>query len=143
MLFRSFGGDVLCVDVSALTGMGLDKLEEAIMLQSELLELKANPNRAAEGVVVEAKVERGKGSVATLLVQRGTLKTGDIFVIGAESGRVRALLDDRGNKLKTAGPSQPVEILGLNGTPMAGDSCVVVETEARAREIAEIGRAHV
>jgi translation initiation factor IF-2 len=137
IITEDFGGDVLCVDVSALTGMGLDKLEEAIMLQSELLELKANPNRTAEGVVVEAKVERGKGSVATLLVQRGTLKTGDIFVIGAESGRVRALLDDRGNKLKTAGPSQPVEILGLNGTPMAGDSCVVVETEARAREIAE------
>ncbi len=137
IITEDFGGDVLCVDVSAMTGMGLDKLEEAIMLQAELLELKANPNRAAEGIVVEAKVERGKGSVATLLVQRGTLKTGDIFVVGAESGRVRALLDDRGGKLKSAGPGQPVEILGLNGTPMAGDSCVVVETEARAREIAE------
>jgi translation initiation factor IF-2 len=137
IITEDFGGDVLCVDVSALTGMGLDKLEEAIMLQAELLELKANPNRPAEGIVVEAKVERGKGSVATLLVQRGTLKTGDIFVMGAESGRVRALLDDRGTKLKSAGPGQPVEILGLNGTPMAGDSCVVVETEARAREIAE------
>jgi len=137
IITEDFGGDVLCVDVSAMTGMGLDKLEEAIMLQAELLELKANPNRAAEGIVVEAKVERGKGSVATLLVQRGTLKTGDIFVVGAESGRVRALLDDRGVKLKSAGPGQPVEILGLNGTPMAGDSCVVVETEARAREIAE------
>ncbi|MEK9849085.1 MAG: translation initiation factor IF-2 [Candidatus Puniceispirillum sp.] len=137
IITEDFGGDVLCVDVSAMTGMGLDKLEEAIMLQAELLELKANPNRAAEGIVVEAKVERGKGSVATLLVQRGTLKTGDIFVVGAESGRVRALLDDRGDKLKSAGPGQPVEILGLNGTPMAGDSCVVVETEARAREIAE------
>ena len=117
--------------------MGLDKLEEAIMLQAELLELKANPDRPAEGVVVESKVERGKGSVATLLVQRGTLKQGDIFVIGAESGRVRALLDDRGKTLKSAGPGRPVEILGLNGTPMAGDSCVVVESEARAREIAE------
>ena len=137
IITEGFGGDVLCVDVSALTGQGLDKLEEAIMLQSELLELTANPDRPADGVVVEAKVERGRGSVATLLVQRGTLKQGDILVIGAESGRVRALLDDRGQKLKTATPGQPVEILGLNGTPMAGDSCVVVETEARAREIAE------
>jgi translation initiation factor IF-2 len=137
IITEDFGGDVLCVDVSAHTGMGLDKLEEAIMLQAELLELKANPDRNAEGVVVEAKVERGRGSVATLLVQRGTLKQGDIFVIGAESGRVRALLDDRGQKLDAALPGQPVEILGLNGTPMAGDSCVVVETEARAREIAE------
>ncbi|ADE39823.1 translation initiation factor IF-2 [Candidatus Puniceispirillum marinum] len=134
---EDFGGDVLCVDVSAHTGLGLDKLEEAIMLQSELLELRANPDRNADGVVIESKVERGRGSVATLLVQRGTLRQGDIFVIGAESGRVRALLDDRGQKLKEAGPGQPVEILGLNGTPMAGDNCVVVETEARAREIAE------
>ena len=134
---EDFGGDVLCVDVSAHTGLGLDKLEEAIMLQSELLELRANPDRNAEGVVIESKVERGRGSVATLLVQRGTLQQGDIFVIGAESGRVRALLDDRGQKLKEAKPGQPVEILGLNGTPMAGDSCVVVESEARAREIAE------
>ena len=137
IITEGFGGDVLCVDVSALTGQGLDKLEEAIMLQAELLELTANPDRAASGVVVEAKVERGRGSVATLLVQRGTLKLGDIFVVGAESGRVRALLDDRGKNLKSAGPGQPVEILGLNGTPMAGDDCVVVETEARAREIAE------
>ena len=137
IITEDFGGDVLCVDVSAVTGQGLDKLEEAIMLQAELLELKANPDRAASGVVIEAKVERGRGSVATLLVQRGTLKQGDIFVIGAESGRVRALLDDRGKTLKSATPGQPVEILGLNGTPMAGDSCVVVESEARAREIAE------
>ena len=137
IITEDFGGDVLCVDVSAVSGQGLDKLEEAIMLQAELLELKANPDRAASGVVIEAKVERGRGSVATLLVQRGTLKQGDIFVIGAESGRVRALLDDRGKTLKSATPGQPVEILGLNGTPMAGDSCVVVESEARAREIAE------
>ena len=137
IITEDFGGDVLCVDVSAVTGTGLDKLEEAIMLQAELLELKANPDRHAEGIVVESKVERGKGSVATLLVQRGTLKQGDIFVVGAENGRVRALLDDRGQTLKSAGPGQPVEILGLNGTPMAGDSCVVVESEARAREIAE------
>ena len=137
IITEDFGGDVLCVDVSAVTGAGLDKLEEAIMLQAELLELKAHPDRQAEGIVVESKVERGKGSVATLLVQRGTLKQGDIFVVGAENGRVRALLDDRGQTLKSAGPGQPVEILGLNGTPMAGDSCVVVESEARAREIAE------
>jgi translation initiation factor IF-2 len=137
IITEDFGGDVLCVDVSAVTGAGLDKLEEAIMLQAELLELKANVDRNAEGIVVESKVERGKGSVATLLVQRGTLRQGDIFVVGAENGRVRALLDDRGRTLKSAGPGQPVEILGLNGTPMAGDSCVVVESDARAREIAE------
>ena len=137
IITEEFGGDVLCVDVSAISGQGLDKLEEAIMLQAELLELNANPDRAAIGVVIEAKVERGRGSVATLLVQKGTLKLGDIFVIGAESGRVRALLDDRGKNLQFAGPGQPVEILGLNGTPMAGDNCAVVETEARAREIAE------
>ena len=137
IITEDFGGDVLCVDVSAHTGAGLDKLEEAIMLQAELLELKANPNRAAEGSVIEAKVERGRGSVATVLVQRGTLQIGDIFVSGAESGRVRALLNERGKQLKEALPGQPVEILGLNGTPMSGDMFVVVETESRAREIAE------
>ena len=134
---EDFGGDVLCVNVSAHTGLGLDKLEEAIMLQAELLELKANPDRPAEGSVVEAKVERGRGSVATVLVQRGTLQVGDIFVSGAESGRVRALLNERGKQLKLALPGQPVEILGLNGTPMSGDTFVVVESESRAREIAE------
>ena len=134
---EDFGGDILCVDVSAHTGSGLDKLEEAILLQAELLELKANPDRDAEGTVVEAKVERGRGSVATVLVQRGTLRVGDIFVTGAESGRVRALLNDKGKQLKAALPGQPVEVLGLNGTPMAGDKFSVVETESRAREIAE------
>ena len=134
---EDFGGDVLCVDVSAHTKQGLDKLEEAMMLQAELLELKANPDRAAEGTVIEAKVERGRGSVATVLVQRGTLSVGDIFVVGAEFGRVRALLNDKGAQLKTATPGQPVEVLGLNGTPMAGDPFSVVETESRAREIAE------
>ena len=134
---EDFGGDILCVDVSAHTGSGLDKLEEAILLQAELLELKANPDRDAEGTVVEAKVERGRGSVATVLVQRGTLRVGDVFVIGAESGRVRALLNDKGTQLKLALPGQPVEVLGLNGTPMAGDQFSVVETESRAREIAE------
>ena len=137
VITEDFGGEVLCVDVSAHTGMGLDKLEEAIMLQAELLELRANPDRPAEGTVVEAKVERGRGSVATVLVQRGTLNVGDIFVAGAESGRVRALLNERGQQLKQALPGQPVEILGLNGTPMSGDMFVVVESESRAREIAE------
>jgi translation initiation factor IF-2 len=137
IITEDFGGEVLCVDVSAHTGMGLDKLEEAIMLQAELLELRANPDRPAEGTVVEAKVERGRGSVATVLVQRGTLNVGDIFVAGAESGRVRALLNERGQQLKQALPGQPIEILGLNGTPMSGDMFVVVESESRAREIAE------
>ena len=137
IITEDFGGDILAVNVSAHTSEGLDKLEEAIMLQAELLELKANPNREAEGSVIEAKVERGRGSVATVLVQRGTLSVGDIFVIGAESGRVRALLNERGEQVKTATPGMPVEILGLNGTPMAGDNFTVVETEARAREIAE------
>jgi len=137
IITEDFGGEVLCVDVSAHTGMGLEKLEEAIMLQAELLELRANPNRPAEGTVVEAKVERGRGSVATVLVQRGTLNVGDIFVAGAESGRVRALLNERGQQLKQALPGQPIEILGLNGTPMSGDMFVVVESESRAREIAE------
>ena len=137
IITEDFGGDILCVDVSAHTGSGLDKLEEAILLQAELLELKANPNRDAEGTVIEAKVERGRGSVATVLVQRGTLRVGDVFVTGAESGRVRALLNDKGKQLKSALPGQPVEVLGLNGTPMAGDQFSVVETESRAREIAE------
>ena len=137
IITEDFGGEILAVNVSAHTGEGLERLEEAIMLQAELLELKANPNREAEGSVIEAKVERGRGSVATVLVQRGTLSVGDIFVIGAESGRVRALLNERGEQLKQATPSMPVEILGLNGTPMAGDNFTVVESEARAREIAE------
>ncbi len=140
IITEDFGGDILAVNVSAHTGEGLERLEEAIMLQAELLELKANPNREAEGSVIEAKVERGRGSVATVLVQRGTLSVGDIFVIGAESGRVRALLNERGEQLKTATPSMPVEILGLNGTPMAGDNFTVVETDTRAREIAEYRR---
>ncbi|MEK9531255.1 MAG: translation initiation factor IF-2 [Alphaproteobacteria bacterium] len=134
---EDFGGEIQCIDVSAHTGQGLDKLEEAMMLQAEILELKANPERPAEGSVIEAKVERGRGSVATVLVQRGTLKVGDIFVVGAEYGKVRALLNDRGANLKEAFPGQPVEVLGLNGTPMAGDQIVVVQTESRAREIAD------
>ena len=137
IVVEDVGGDVLAIEVSAKTKDGLDKLEEAILLQSELLELKANPERPAEGVVVEAKLERGRGSVATVLVQRGTMKVGDIFVSGSEWGRVRALINDRGEQVSSAGPSLPIEVLGLNGTPLAGDDFVVVDSEARAREIAE------
>jgi translation initiation factor IF-2 len=137
IVVEDLGGDVIHIPVSALTGEGLDKLQEAIVLQAEVMELKANPNRTAAGTVVESKVERGRGSVATVLVQHGTLKIGDVFVAGAEWGRVRALLDDRGQRIEEAGPSSPVEVLGLNGSPFAGDDFVVVETEARAREIAE------
>ena len=134
---EEMGGDVQSVEVSALNKTNLDKLEEAIILQSELLELKANSDRAAEGIIVESKMEQGRGSVSTVLVQRGTLKVGDIFVAGAESGRVRAMIDSHGQNLKEAGPSMPVEVLGLNGTPEAGEQVNVVESEARAREVSE------
>jgi translation initiation factor IF-2 len=121
--------------VSAKTGEGLDRLREAILLQAEVLELKANPNHTAQGVVIEARLDRGRGPVATVLVQRGTLRNGDIFVSGAEWGRVRALVNERGEQVKDAIPAQPVEVLGLNGTPQAGDDFTVVENEQRAREI--------
>jgi len=134
---ESMGGDILSVEVSAVEKTNLDTLLEAIVLQSELLEINANPDRSAEGVVVEAKVETGRGSVATVLVQRGTLNVGDIVVAGSQWGKVRALLDDAGERVDTALPSTPVEILGLNGTPNAGDEFAVVENEARAREITE------
>jgi translation initiation factor IF-2 len=134
---EDFGGDVQFVNVSALKKIGLEDLQDAILLQAEFLELKANPNRPAQGVVVEAQLDRGRGSVATILVQRGTLRTGDCIVVGNEWGRVRAMTDERGQQLKEAGPSMPVEVLGLQGTPMAGDEAVVVENEARAREIAD------
>ncbi len=137
LVVEEMGGDVLDVEVSAKAKLNLHKLEEAILLQAEILELRANPERAAEGVVIEAKLERGRGSVATVLVQRGTLKVGDVFVTGAEWGRVRALINDRGQNVNEAAPAVPVEVLGLNGTPMAGDDFTVVESEARAREIAE------
>lgn len=135
VILEDFGGDVLSVEVSAKTGAGLDRLEEQILLQAELLELKVNPNRAAEGVVVEAKIDKGRGPVGTMLVQRGTLKVGDIIVAGAEWGRVRALINDHGENVTQAGPSVPVEVLGLNGTPEAGDVFSVVEDDARAREV--------
>ena len=134
---ESMGGDVQEVEVSALKHTNLDGLLEAILLQSEVLELKANPDRTAEGVVIEAKLDKGRGSVATVLVQAGTLRTGDIVVAGDEWGRVRAIINDRGEQLKEAEPSLPVEILGLNGTPQAGDRVAVVDSEARAREISE------
>ncbi len=137
VVVEDLGGDVIQVPVSALTGEGLDKLREAIVLQAEVMELKANPDRTAAGTVVESKMERGRGSVATVLVQHGTLRIGDIFVAGAEWGRVRALLDDHGQRIEECGPSFPVEVLGLNGSPFAGDDFVVVENEARAREITE------
>ena len=137
LVTEDLGGDILTVEVSAKTKMNLDKLEEALLLQAEILDLKANPDRAATGAVIEAKVERGRGSVATLLVQKGTLKVGDIIVAGAEWGRVRALQDDHGRTIEGAGPATPVEVLGLQGTPQAGDVFVVVESEARAREITE------
>jgi translation initiation factor IF-2 len=134
---EEMGGDILTVEVSALKGTNLDKLLETVLLQAEILELKANADRSAEGAVIEAKMERGRGAVATVLVQRGTLRVGDIFVTGAEWGRVRAMLDDHGEQIEEAGPSTPVEVLGLNGMPVAGDDFVVVENESKARDIAE------
>ncbi|MFD2238798.1 translation initiation factor IF-2 [Aureimonas populi] len=134
---ESMGGEVLDVEVSAKKGTNLDKLLEAILLQSEVLELRADPERTAEGVVIEAKLDKGRGPVATVLVQSGTLKTGDIVVAGDQWGRVRALVDDKGKQLKTAGPSMPIEVLGMQGTPGAGDRFAVVENEAKAREIAD------
>jgi translation initiation factor IF-2 len=137
IVVESMGGDTLEVEVSAKQKINLDKLLEAISLQAEVLDLKANPGRAAEGTVIEAKLDRGRGPVATVLVQRGTLKVGDIVVAGAEWGRVRALVADTGAQVDHAGPSFPVEVLGFNGTPEAGDRLAVVENEARAREVAD------
>ena len=136
LVTEAMGGDVLSVEVSAKSRLNLDKLEEAILLQAEILELKANPNRPASGAVVESKVEKGLGSVATVLVQRGTLRPGDIFVSGAEWGRVRALIDDKGKRIPQAIPALPVEVLGFTGTPQAGDDFVVVADEDKAREVA-------
>ena len=137
VIVEEMSGDVQDVEVSAITGQGLDNLLEAIALQAELLELKANPDRAAQGAVIEAKLDVGRGPVATVLVQTGTLRQGDIFVVGEQWGRVRAMENDKGERVKEAGPSVPVEVLGLNGTPEAGDVLNVVDTEAQAREIAE------
>jgi translation initiation factor IF-2 len=137
IVVEAMGGDTLEVQVSALKGTNLDKLLEAILLQTEVLELRADPALMAEGIVIEAKLDKGRGPVATVLVQRGTLRPGDILIAGAEWGRVRALIDDRGEQVKEAGPSMPVEVLGFQATPEAGDRFAVVENEARAREVAD------
>jgi translation initiation factor IF-2 len=137
IVVESLGGDTLEIEVSALKKTGLDRLLEAIALQAEVLELKANPNRPAEGVIVEAKLERGRGPVGTALVQRGTLHLGDLVVAGSAYGRVRALINDLGEQVKDAGPSVPVEVLGFDSAPEAGDQFAVVENEARAREITD------
>ena len=136
IVVERLGGDVLDIEVSALKKTNLDKLEEAILLQAEILDLKANPHRPAEGSVIEAQLERGRGPVATVLIKRGTLKVGDIFVAGSEWGRVRALIDDRGTNITEALPAMPVEVLGLYGTPMAGDDFTVATDEGQARDIA-------
>ena len=135
IIVEKMSGDVLDVEVSAISGQGLDSLLESISLQSELLDLKANPNRAASGAVIEASLDVGRGAVATVLIKNGTLKQGDIFVVGEQYGKVRALINDKGERINNAGPSTPVEVLGLNGTPEAGDVLNVVDTEAQAREI--------
>ena len=136
VVVEAMSGEVLDVEVSALTGKGLDTLLENIALQAEILDLRANPSRAAQGAVIEAKLDVGRGPVATVLVQHGTLRKGDIFVVGEQWGKVRALLNDKGERVDEAGPSVPVEVLGLSGTPEAGDTLNVVETEMQAREIA-------
>ncbi|WP_295497303.1 translation initiation factor IF-2 [Sphingorhabdus sp. EL138] len=136
VIVEAMGGDVQDVEVSALKKTGLDTLLEKLSLQAELMELKANPDRAAEAVVVEAQLDKGRGAVATVLVKRGTLKRGDIFVVGAQSGKVRALVNEKGQQVSEAGPATPVEVLGLTGVPSAGDVLTVVENEARAREVA-------
>ncbi len=137
VIVEELSGEVQDVEVSAITGQGLDELLESIALQAEILELKANPKRAAQGAVIEAQLDVGRGPVATVLVQNGTLNQGDIFVVGEQWGKVRAMENDQGKRVKVAGPSVPVEVLGLNGTPEAGDVLNVVDTEAQAREIAE------
>lgn len=141
IILEEFGGDVLSVEVSAKQLLNLEKLEEAILLQAEVIEPKANPKRSALGAVIEAKVDRGRGTVVTLLVQNGTLEIGDIVVAGSEWGKVRAMVNDHGKQIKSAEPSMPVEILGFNGVPTAGQEFLVVESEAKAREISE-SRAH-
>jgi translation initiation factor IF-2 len=136
VIVEEMSGDVLDAEVSALKKIGLDDLMDKIHVQAELLELKARPDRPAEGAVVEAKLDIGRGPVATVLIERGTLKRGDVFVVGSQTGKVRAMIDDKGQQVKEAGPSMPVEVLGISGVPSAGDKLTVVENEARAREVA-------
>ena len=137
---ESMGGEVQTIEVSAKERLNLDKLAEGIMLQAEILELKANPDRPGTGTVIEARLERGRGAVATILIQRGTVHVGDIFVAGTEWGRVRALVNDRGENIDSAGPSMPVEVLGLQGTPLPGEQFIVVENETKARQVSEFRR---
>ena len=137
LVLESHGGDILSVEVSAKQGIGIDKLEETLLLQAEMLELKAAYNRSAEGVIIESKIDKGRGCLATVLVKKGTLNIGDIFVSGKEFGRVRALITDSGQHVKQALPGQPIEVIGYNGLPVAGDDFIVVEQEAKAREISE------
>ncbi len=136
VIVEEMSGDVLDAEVSALKKIGLDELMDKIHVQAELLELKARPDRPAEGTVVEAKLDVGRGPVATVLIERGTLKRGDVFVVGSQTGKVRAMIDDKGKQVKEAGPSMPVEVLGISGVPSAGDKLTVVENEGRAREVA-------
>ena len=131
------GGKNLFVEISAKLKKNLDKLEETILLQSEILELKANPSKKATGIVVESKIEQGKGSTATVLIQQGTLRVGDVFIAGPAYGKVRGMMDDQGNKISEAGPSIPVETIGLTGVPISGDDFIVIDSEAKAKEIAE------
>ncbi len=137
VILEDFGGDIVSQPVSALKRQGLEELEDLILLQAEMLDLKANPNRRADGFIVEAKLEKGRGVVASMIVQRGTIKVGDILVAGPVWGRVRALMNDKGERVESAGPAEPVELLGLQGVPTAGDNIVVVEDEKRAREVAD------
>ncbi len=137
IIVEKLSGDVQDIEVSAIKGSNLDKLEEAIHLQADLLDLKANPTRSARGVIIESKLEKGRGSVATVLVQKGTLKVSDIFVSGAEWGKVKALVNDKGENIKEAGPSMPVEVLGFDSNPLAGDDFIVVDNESIARKVAE------
>ena len=143
VIVEKMSGDILDVEVSAINGTNLDKLEEAIHLQADLLNLKANPNRTARGVIIESKLEKGRGSVATVLVQKGTLKVSDIFVSGSEWGKVKALLNDKGENIDQAGPSVPVEVLGFDSNPLAGDDFIVVDNESSARKIAEYRRSKI
>jgi len=137
VILEDFGGQVQSVEISAKFGQGVDTLLERLALETELMELKANPNRPARGVVIEARLDKGRGPVATVLVQNGTLRVGDAFLAGMQAGRVRALLDERGNPIKDAGPSRPVQVLGFDDVPMAGDKFAVYESEREAREIAQ------